>query len=73
MSDAVTQSSSPIDIDQEATLSQLLTEMQQLNEQMQGDQVEIERLKAETRLVAMHSDQLLLQIEAQLDALRKAA
>jgi hypothetical protein len=33
----------------EAAVTQYLTEMQHLNEQMQKDQAEIDRLKAETR------------------------
>ena len=62
-----------IDTDSETLIDQLLAEMQRLNEQMRNDQAEIERLKMETRAISAHTDQLLLQIEAQLNALSKAA
>jgi hypothetical protein len=65
--------SSLSEAEQDIILNQLFGEMQQLNAQMRDDQADIERLKVETRLISAHSDQLLLQIEAQLDALRKAS
>ena len=58
---------------EEALLNELFSEMQQLNEQMKKDQVEIDRLTAETRAISAHTDALILKIEAQLDSLRKAA
>ena len=72
MSDTVTQSSSS-ESEEETILNQLFQDMQRMNARMRDDQADIERLKLETRMISLHSDQLLLQIEAQLDALRKAA
>lgn len=45
--------------------------MERLNEQMRQDQVEIDRLKAETRVIADHSSATLRNLLAQLDALQK--
>ena len=70
---ASSQGSLQIDSDSETLISQLLAEMQRLNEQMRNDQAEIERLKMETRAISAHTDQLLLQIKVQLDELSKAA
>ena len=71
MSDILTQS--PVaEADQETLVNQMFGEIQRLNALMQEDQSAIERLKAETRMISAHSDQLLLQIEAQLNTLRKA-
>ena len=61
------------DADSETLFSTLLTEIRHLNAQMRNDQADIDRLKSETRTIAEHSDILLLQIEGQLDALRRAA
>ena len=73
MSNITTPFPSPSDTEQETILSQLFEEIQRLNERMQSDQADIERLKLETRVLSRHSDQILLQIEAQVAALRKAA
>jgi len=73
MTDIAIHSTSQTDIDQDAVISQLFTEIQHLNEQMQQDQTDIDRLKAETRVISAHSERLLLQIEAQLDLLGKVA
>ncbi|HLV79585.1 MAG TPA: hypothetical protein VKT32_04860 [Chthonomonadaceae bacterium] len=62
-----------MDADSKPFINQLLAEIRRLNEQMRNDQAEIERLKLETPAISAHTDQLLLQIEAQLDALSKAA
>lgn len=72
MSDIITQS--PVaETEQETLVNQMFGEIQRLNGLMQNDQAIIERLKVETRVISAHSDQLLLQIEAQLNTLRKAA
>ena len=55
----------------EALLNELFAEMQRLNEKMRQDQADIDRLKAETRAIAAHSDQILRQVEAQLDILER--
>jgi hypothetical protein len=73
MTDIVIQAASQTEMDQEVTLSQLFAEIQHANDQIQNDQAAIDRLKAETRAISAHSDRLLLQIEAQLDLLRKVA
>lgn len=73
MSDTIPQFLSPLDAEQETLLNLFFEEVNALHEQMQRDQSDIDRLKAETRLIAAHTDQLLLEIEAQLDALQKAA
>lgn len=73
MSNISISSATPIEAEQEPLINHLFEEMQHLNEQMRSNQDDIERLKLETRMISKHSDQLLLQIEAQLDALRKGS
>lgn len=70
---ASTQWTPQMDADSEKLINALLAEMQQLNAQMRQDQAEIDRLKMETRALSERTDTLLRQIEAQLDALQKAA
>jgi len=47
--------------------------VQELNERIQHDQTEIDRLKKETRVISQRTDMLMRQIEAELDTLRKTA
>jgi cell division protein FtsB len=53
----------------EAAIAQLLTEMHRLNEQMQQDQAEIDRLKAETRAIKAETELIKSRTQARLDAL----
>jgi hypothetical protein len=55
-----------------AAIDLLLDEMKRLSVQMQQDQAEIDRLKAETRVIAAHTDGVLARIEAQMQALTAA-
>ena len=56
-----------------AAIDSLLLEMRRLNEKIQQDDADIERLKVETRQIAAQSDVRLAQLEAQLNAPRTAA
>ncbi len=73
MSDMMTQPLSPAETEQETVLNLFFQEFDSLQERMRNDQADIDRLKAETRIISAHTDQLLLQIEAQLDALQRAS
>jgi hypothetical protein len=59
--------------DYRAALDRQLGELQMLNTRMQDDQIHIDRLKAETRLIAAHTDSVLTCLEAQVNALQTAA
>ena len=52
--------------DYEAAVEQLLAEMKRLNQQMQSDRTDIERLKAETRELKAETRALLTSMGAQL-------
>ena len=54
-----------------ALLAQMLAEISRLEEQMDKDDADIERIKAETRLISAHSDQILSELKAQMDALHR--
>lgn len=54
-----------------AAIDRLLQEMDSLNMRMQQDRAEIERLKAETRIISAHIDTTLDSIEKQVAALHK--
>ena len=56
-----------------AAIDFLLGEMRRINENIQRDDADIERLKVETRQIAAQSDVRLAQLEAQLSATRTAA
>jgi hypothetical protein len=58
--------------DYKAAIDGLLAEMKRLNALMQNDQTEIDRLKAETRLIAAHTDTVLTRLEAQVNSLQAA-
>jgi len=58
--------------DTKTPLKTLLAKVQELNERIQHDQTEIDRLKKETRVISQRTDMLMRQIEAELDMLRKA-
>ena len=49
-----------------AAIDLLLGEMRRINEKIQQDDADIERLKMETRQIAAQSDVRLAQLEAQL-------
>lgn len=53
-----------------AVIDLLLKEMRRINEKMAEDQAEIDRLKAETRIIGAHTDLALTQLEAQMTAFR---
>jgi hypothetical protein len=60
MSDTVSAHSAPkTAAEYKAAIEDLLGEMQRLNDQMQGDQAVIERLKAETALIKTETRALL--------------
>jgi hypothetical protein len=48
----------------EATFDNVLEEMRRANEMMQQDQIEIDRLKIETRAIAEETRHVLAQLEA---------
>ena len=50
--------------DYEAAVEQLLAEMKRLNQQMQSDRTDIERLKAETRTLKAETRARLLSMGA---------
>jgi hypothetical protein len=58
MSDVLTQATLHTDAEYEATLAQIFSEMQSLNEQMQSDQADIERLRAEAMIYKAESQRL---------------
>lgn len=72
MSDVLTEEPSMTDADEKRIMDELFAEMRELREKMRLDQIEIERLRAETRVIGAHSDRILLQIEAQLDELARS-
>jgi hypothetical protein len=60
------------DAEYEAAIDLLLKEMLRHEEQMDRNRAEIERLKAETQVIADHTDTVISGIWKQLDSLRKA-
>jgi hypothetical protein len=60
------------DTEAEATLEQILKEMQQISTLIQQEQREIDRLKAESRVITAHTDAVLSRLRVQLDALEAA-
>ena len=52
-----------------AALDSLLQEMRRHQERMERDRTEIERLKAETHVIAAHTESVLSSIKRQLDLL----
>jgi hypothetical protein len=50
-------------------LDRLLVEMRKINEVIRGDQIEIDRLKLETREIANHTDLVLSRLNSHLDRL----
>lgn len=71
MSEILAQNIGQMEVNQESELNEMLLDIQLLNARIQRDQEEIDRLTRETRIIANHSDRVLLQIEAQLDILQK--
>jgi hypothetical protein len=55
----------------ETILTQMLDEIRVLNEKMRIDQIEIDRLKAESKIITEHTDAVLAQIRVQMDALQR--
>lgn len=55
----------------ETMLDEMLQEMYVLNEKMRLDQIEIDRLKAESRVITDHTDAVLAQINTLMDELRR--
>lgn len=55
--------------EEENILAQTLAELQQISAKIQQEQVEIDRLKAESRIITAHTDRLLSGLRGQLDAL----
>lgn len=55
----------------ETILSQMLEEIRILNEKRQLDQIEIDRLKAESRAITAHTDAVLAQIRLQMEELQR--
>jgi hypothetical protein len=55
----------------EAALDPMLQELRRHEEWMNRDRQDIERLKAETQVIASHTDSVLANIRKQLDSLQK--
>jgi hypothetical protein len=73
MSDLASSPSAPETAgDYEAALDQLLAEMRLINEQMQKDRVDIDRLKAETHALKVESATLEADMRAMLARLQSA-
>ncbi len=64
MNDILTQSAPQTEAEYEAALTQLLSAMQGLREQMDQDQIEIERLKADNRTLKAETRALLTTLKA---------
>ena len=60
-----------IDPETEAVLDSLLAEIRLLNGSIRQDQIVIDRLKAESKVITDHTDALLSSLRVQLDALRR--
>lgn len=58
-----------LDTETEDVIEQMLAEIQQLNLQIQQDQVVIDRLKAESKIITDHTDAILSSLRAQIEAL----
>lgn len=52
-------------------IARLFAGMNKYNEQMHQDQIEIDRLKVESRIISAHTDTKLARIEAQVLGLQK--
>ncbi len=63
MTDILTQPTPRSEAEMEEFLDQLLAEMQRLNEQMQRDQGDIDRLKAETEIYKVCSAEYKLEAD----------
>ena len=64
MNSTLTQPVAQTEAEQEATLNQLFTEMQHLNELMIQDQAAIDRLKVETDLLRIETRAILARLGA---------
>ncbi len=64
-----TLSRSQEDIEAENTLAQITTELRQISESMREKQIEIDRLKAESEIIATHTDAVLARLRVQIAAL----
>ena len=58
--------------DYKAIASQLLADISRLEEQMDKDRAESERLKIETQIIKKHTAATLSQLQEQIDRLSKA-
>lgn len=69
MSDILTQPSPQTDADYEATVQELLAEMSRMEEQMDSDRTESERLKFETQVIKATTEAKLIRLEEQVNRL----
>lgn len=60
------------DAEYRTAFQQLLEEINRLQRAMDADQIEIERLRAQSRLIAARTDARLEQLERQLDGLQRS-
>jgi hypothetical protein len=65
-------STQQVEAEAESILAQTLDELQQIRANMQREQVEIDRLKAESQIITAHTDLLLSRLRTQLDKLTAA-
>lgn len=73
MTDMTSSVSTPqVEADVENILAQTLAELQQISANIQQEQVEIDRLKAESQIITAHTDTVLSRLRIQLDTLAAA-
>jgi hypothetical protein len=61
-----------VEAEAENILAQTLMELQQISAHIQQEQIEIDRLKAESHIITAHTDLVLSRLRVQLNALAGA-
>ena len=73
MTDMTSSMSTPqVEAEAENILAQIIVELQQISANIQQEQVEIDRLKAESQIITAHTDTVLSRLRVQLSALAEA-
>ncbi len=65
-------STSQVEAEAENILAQTLVELQQISFSIRQEQVEIDRLKAESQIITAHTDMVLSRLRVQLKTLSGA-
>jgi len=73
MTDMTSSASTPqVEAEAENILAQTLVELQQISSNIRQEQVEIDRLKAESQIITAHTDMVLSRLRVQLRTLSRA-